>query len=285
MILIVRDELALIEANIEFHARQGFDHFVVMDNASVDGTREALEKLARTYSLEIVSQSRTNFEQAEWASQLATRLREVGLDWGIVVDADEFISSSVGTIKDVLGRTAGPVLAPRQNIIPSAEALGRPDYDSLADCLYRVANPIGPFDFSTGLRPDFPVNLRSIPGKALFPLKGLRSLGAGGHTLAHEHRERSKSRQLLIRHFSVRRLDQFNARLDQWEERFRQEIPPKPISHHLHRWLRLREQGLLEQEYAAFGLNREAIELYLADGTIVADDFGPRLGGRRAAKI
>jgi hypothetical protein len=39
--MIVRDELPLIEKNIEFHAKQGVDHFVVMDNTSVDSTREA----------------------------------------------------------------------------------------------------------------------------------------------------------------------------------------------------------------------------------------------------
>ena len=61
MSLIVRDEIELISSNIEFHAAQGVDVFVVMDNASTDGTRERLEQLKRSYEIEIVDQPSAGF--------------------------------------------------------------------------------------------------------------------------------------------------------------------------------------------------------------------------------
>jgi uncharacterized protein (DUF934 family) len=49
LILIVRDEADVITRNLAYHARCGFDQFIVMDNGSLDGTRERLEALASEY--------------------------------------------------------------------------------------------------------------------------------------------------------------------------------------------------------------------------------------------
>jgi glycosyltransferase involved in cell wall biosynthesis len=54
MSLIVRDEIELISANIEFHAAHGVDYFVVMDDGSTDGTWEQLQALQKTYEIDLI---------------------------------------------------------------------------------------------------------------------------------------------------------------------------------------------------------------------------------------
>jgi len=44
MTLLVRDEEDIIGENIEFHIRQGVDFFLVMDNNSIDNTKNILKK-------------------------------------------------------------------------------------------------------------------------------------------------------------------------------------------------------------------------------------------------
>ena len=83
LIIIVRDEIDLIRQNLLFHHRQGFRNIVVMDNASTDGTREALEALKTVLPLRIVDEPDTSFRQVEWATGLAKTLAAAGADWGI----------------------------------------------------------------------------------------------------------------------------------------------------------------------------------------------------------
>ena len=141
MSLIVRNELELISANIDFHAAQGVDYFVVMDNRSTDGTREKVEELKGIYDIDLVDQPDTDFRQDEWATQLAHKAHEHGkADYIISNDADEFWRSRTGSLKDVCGQS--PVLSsPRTNMLPMAEDMerGRPFYD----CVMNVVAPLG----------------------------------------------------------------------------------------------------------------------------------------------
>ncbi len=86
----MRDEVDIIEANIRTHAKLGGDGFVVMDNNSSDGTREILENLKREYEIYIIDE-KGDYRQARWMRRLArVAKRELGADWVINNDADEF---------------------------------------------------------------------------------------------------------------------------------------------------------------------------------------------------
>ena len=54
MLMLVRDEIDIIEQNIEFHLRFGIENFVVTDNGSVDGTRDILGDFKRRLGKSIV---------------------------------------------------------------------------------------------------------------------------------------------------------------------------------------------------------------------------------------
>jgi hypothetical protein len=76
MSLIVRDELEFIADNIRFHAAQGVDNFIVMDNGSHDGTRERLDALRLDYDIKIIDNYATDFKQDLLATALAYQIRE-----------------------------------------------------------------------------------------------------------------------------------------------------------------------------------------------------------------
>ena len=166
----------------------------------------------------------------------------------------------------------------RQNVLPLDSVSRRPDFDRLRDAAFRVARPLGRFDRNAA--PDesaFPIAFRRLPGKVLFPIKGLTKVKAGNHGVDHKLATESAPGELLIRHFPVGTFASFHRRLDHWAERFRQD-PGRGGSWHLRRWLRLREEGQIEKEYESFAVPVADLDRFLAEGTVVEDDFGKRLG-------
>lgn len=268
--MIVRDEADLIEKNIRFHAKQGFDYFAIMDNASTDGTRDILEDLSKNIPMRILSQRDTDYRQDAWAGSLAERLSQRGIDIAISLDADEFISGlTSSTFKEIATRLQHPVMCPRHNMVPLKAELSEFAKGSLLATRYRVARP---------LPTQLPIMLRRMPGKMLFPLRGLRSIARGNHSIEHEIGKRAVSDDALIRHFPVRTYDRFLVKLEQARARFRQERDvSETTSWHIRRWLELMDFGIIENEYKSFFVDGNDIHTYLNDGTIVEDLFSRSL--------
>ena len=76
MTILARDEADIIEDNIRFHASAGVDKFVVTDNASLDGTREILEKLSKEFDVKIFDEPSHTIDQDRWVSRMADWLKE-----------------------------------------------------------------------------------------------------------------------------------------------------------------------------------------------------------------
>jgi hypothetical protein len=93
MLLLARDEVDIIGANIDFHLAMGIEHFVVTDNGSVDGTRDVLADFKRRLGKSIVI-----IDDAEPAHHQSVRVdrmiqiakQEFRPRWIIPSDADEF---------------------------------------------------------------------------------------------------------------------------------------------------------------------------------------------------
>jgi Glycosyl transferase family 2 len=105
MTLMVRDEIDIIERQLDFHLAAGVDFFVVTDHESADGTSEILEGYARRgllHRIPVVSPAK---RQAEWVTRMARMAAgDFDADWVINSDADEFWWPWGGDLKDVLAR-------------------------------------------------------------------------------------------------------------------------------------------------------------------------------------
>ncbi|MGA7158729.1 MAG: glycosyltransferase family 2 protein [Acidobacteriaceae bacterium] len=93
MLILVRDEVDIIEQNINFHIRYGIEQFVVTDNGSIDGTRDILADFERRLGKSFVVIN--DPEPAHHQSVRVNRMIQIAKQrfkpsWIISSDADEF---------------------------------------------------------------------------------------------------------------------------------------------------------------------------------------------------
>src|SRR5450759_3201654 len=91
MTLLVRNEVDVIKANLEYHLAQGVDFVIVTDHGSEDGTSESLREYERMGVAKVIRDE----EEGHHQSNRVTRMAEIarlghGADWVIHNDADEF---------------------------------------------------------------------------------------------------------------------------------------------------------------------------------------------------
>ena len=127
MTLLVRDEADIVDAQIAYHLDAGVDAVVATDNRSEDATTEILERYAREGVLHLIREPGDDLRQSEWVTRMARlAATELGADWVLNADADEFWRARGTTLKELLAVVPGRFGAVRgawRNFVP------RPDDD------------------------------------------------------------------------------------------------------------------------------------------------------------
>lgn len=288
MSILARDERAIIAENIRYHAAHGVDCFIVMDNGSVDGTRELLEELRNEVELEVLEEPSHTHDQDRWVTRMAKRLRKRGVaDWVINNDADEFWVSASGNLRAdleaetrpaglldrVRGRRATIVRCPRFNMLPRAGDVDRPGY-RFYDNVLKVARPLG-------LQPEasdpeqelvYPMMLRTMPGKVACALKGLERVFPGNHFVRHATPRVCDSRRIQVFHYPLQTFDEFERRVKNLGESLRRNtrLPPS-VGWHRRRWYALYESGRLREEYDQLVLSDERARELIHAGVVVEE--------------
>ncbi len=275
MTLIVRNEADIIEANLAYHRAQGIDFFVVLDNGSTDGTVEILESHERAGLLKLVHMPGNMLTiQRKGNTQIARLAHEMGADWVLHNDADEFWWPVTGSLKDVfegIPEDQGIVLIPRTEFIPRPDGPG-----SFADRLTirearfrrppRTAHRAHPMIKLWSAHPIDVWVKREVP-----PRSGL--VGKPSLRTRASHREESELDLVLapefpigILHFPLRSFEQYLKKIqvmadNQWWDRDEE-------TRELHAAYR---EGRLEDVYRNLLLDDEAVARGLAEGWLVED--------------
>jgi hypothetical protein len=160
-VAMVRDEVDVIGTTIDHLLDQGVDRVLVVDNGSVDGTRELLRGRAGDRLL-VGDDPVVPYFQAEKMTWLAHRAWRAGADWIVPFDADEWWFAEAGRLGDHLRATSHNVLhADLHHMVPV------------------VADPadLPAAEFVLDTRPGF-------PGKVAFRAHPLARLERGNHAVA-----------------------------------------------------------------------------------------------------
>jgi hypothetical protein len=183
MTLIVRDEADILDAHLAFHLNAGIDHVVATDHRSTDGTTEILERYARDGLLHLTREQDLEYREVEWRTRMARfAATELGADWVVNSDADEFWWPRGADLKEVLA-----TLPTRYGIVRS---FWRPFLPSVDDGFFaeqmtlRLTPESAIHDPSSQFRPNAKVIHRADPrltvgrgnhgveGVSLQPLRG-----------------------------------------------------------------------------------------------------------------
>jgi hypothetical protein len=141
--LVVRDELDIVDAQIAYHLSAGVDVVVATDHQSEDGTTEVLEAYERLGRLHLRRESGPVREDV-WRTEMARfAALELGADWVINTDADEFWIPRRGTLAAAFAAvppTFGAVHAVSRHFVPRPDDARR--FDERMTLRFRAAAPL-----------------------------------------------------------------------------------------------------------------------------------------------
>lgn len=185
-ITLVRDEADIIAETVG-HMLGQVDHVIVLDNGSVDGTREILDELG----VEVIDDREPAHYQSRKASWLAAEAASRGADWVLPFDSDELWLSPHGRIADVLSDCPATVAdaALYNHVATGHDPAGTP----VERMGWRTRDPLGlP---KVACRPSLPVTI------------------AEGNHAAHYPQIEIARGLLEVRHYPYRSADQFLSKV------------------------------------------------------------------------
>jgi hypothetical protein len=260
MTLLVRNEVDVIEANLDYHLAQGVDFVIVTDHGSEDGTSEILREYERMGVAKVIRDTEEGHHQSNRVTHMAEIARlGHGADWVIHNDADEFWWPLVGDLREVfcsLPLQFGQIEVRRRNFRPRADGDG-PFYSRL------VHREVSSLNLS-GHELELKVAHRPHPDVVVAP---------GNHSIRGADLPAVPVGEVLeIFHFPMRSYEQFERKVVQIGHGYEQLTDRSPlVGCDQLALLELHREGKLRDYYDGLVLDPAALERGLQRGTIVVD--------------
>jgi hypothetical protein len=259
--LLVRDEEDIIDLHMAYHLAQGVDFILVTDNRSKDATGNIVRRYQDAGTARLMYEPHDDYAQGSWVTRMARiACTELGADWVINSDADEFWWPQSGDLKSTLAalpREAGALAAPRVNFVPTREN-GRPFYERMVVREKQSFNALGD----------------PLPPKVCHRARPDVIVEQGNHAVTGRDLARFEDASpLIIFHFPLRTYKQFENKIVNGGQAYERNAELHPLVGGTWRHLyRLYECGGLPGYYGGQQLSPAAIEKGVESGELVVDE-------------
>ncbi len=265
-LLVARNEVDIIRTNVLYHLSLGLDRLLVVDNGSSDGSDRVLKELGNDPRVRW-----TRDEGLWYAGHLFTKLaREAfreGADWVVPIDADEFWYAPGGSFRSILEESeAGALGAPGLNFI-QRRGQKEPSPDALLHMTRRIREPVAaergnrkPAAELVESQQIASVEIEPVRKWISRPTADIEMFRGNGRVEGVAGLKRVTDGIVRL-HAILRSQARLKAKAEGGERS--KEAGSKPNqSAHLMRWKRLKDEGRLEQEWAANSYAGDFLDVY-----------------------
>jgi capsular polysaccharide biosynthesis protein/glycosyltransferase involved in cell wall biosynthesis len=277
----VMDEIELIERTIDHLYSIGVDLVVACDMGSTDGTLEVLRSRAPTSNFRLLQPKDHGQELVDAWPQTRLELLEQGFDWTLFIDADEYVIPASGSLRDCAALTQADVLyiqsfnvplGPNGPLMPARFIPDR--YEEL---LLIIKSGVDFRGFRKYLEENPEVAwITGVPEpKMLARSESACALIEGMHNIPAPFLEplrRRTAADLIIAHVPFTTTARFARKVDNARRALAADDESGraqgDVAWHWRRWLRLADEGRLDEEFNRSVFTAETIAELRRDGIV-----------------
>lgn len=273
----VKDEMELLPRCIEHLLAIGVDQVVATDMGSTDGSLEWLQQARKRLPLALEQMNDRDPDILhQWCDRVSAAVRAAGADWTLFLDADEFPLPRGGRIDRCRSlQDADVLLIDRFNVPVSGQG---PMFPARLEPATHAQIPLWVKPV-----PDFHDHLaaggntpwiRGVPApKVLARTAIIGKVTIGGHDIVPTDAlvpRRKQPDDLLIAHLPFTTRARFHSKVGNLAEAIAANgsFFSGRIGWHWQRWLRQWQAGELDEEFERQTLEADALQAFLADGSI-----------------
>lgn len=280
-VLLARNEVDLLRANVLYHLWMGCERVIVIDNGSTDGSRRILRRLARNHPVDWTRDD-GDYHQAELVTAMAQEARAKGADWVIPLDVDEFWYAwepLQPILVDAAQRGVGALEVERREFVQARDQR-RSTMAGSRRARWRVEHPLrgnqAVAEFVSGERSMFEL---APPPKWLMRTTAELEIAKGGHTAEGLAGLVEVRGELSIFHLAMRSRKRALGRIGH-AERVAQVDDRPNISVQNRYWQMMAARGQLEEAWRAHSYEDGVLDVFgrrveLIEDTALAEVLAP----------
>ena len=283
------DQADIVEDFLDWHLHLGIDLILVLDGGSTDGTREVLERYAKTKRVVWFALPERDMTKYSIADELSAMARDrYEADWIIYCDVDEFVCTHGKSLRTVLADSdhEGITLLhlPRRTMIGPPIPAGRRATEALTLRIDRTVVPTPEQQISW----DLPVPFAFIEVGPHIAIRasaiGSFAIGIHSATVAWGT---SGTSDLYILHYAIRGYEELRQKVRN-SEKWLEDNPHLSVGWgwHWRRWIQLEKTGRLREDYDCQFVSAARAAALVADGTCAIDTtIAAWLAGRKMRPV